>query len=152
MEERLRSAFASAGHRQPRVYQTCGGFALVTSVERARLDGSPFGEPERFVDLDEPMSAIEELSLYGVLSALFRARPGRFRLIVIVVSDHGLAPLGSLSPQEAREWTQDGLLGLPTWIGKRPFTPGHDVSALVYEFEKASGSEHARLVTHARRA
>lgn len=52
VETRLKQAFTRAGFRQPRVYQTCGGFVVATSIERARADGRPFDGPERFVDLD----------------------------------------------------------------------------------------------------
>lgn len=146
VESRLKTAFIAAGFRQPRVYQTCGGFAVVTSIERARADGRPFAEPGRFVDLDRSMSAIEDFSLAGVLRALLTVQPGRFRMIAVVVSDKDLAPTGeAMSSAAATALATGGAVRLPQPLARLPFTPAHGVTALVYEFEKAPGNAAARL-------
>jgi len=147
VESRLKNAFVAAGFRQPRVYQTCGGFVLVTSIERARVDGRPFAAPGRFVDLDQSMSAIEDFSLAGVLRALLTVQPGRFRMIAVVVSDKAVAPSdAALSSAAATALATGGAVRLPRQLASAPFTAEHALTALVYEFEKAPGSAGARLV------
>jgi hypothetical protein len=146
VERRLQAAVVKAGFRQPRVYQTCGGFVLITSIERARADGRPFAEPGRFVALDASMSAVEEFSLAGVLRALLTVQPGRFRLIAFVVSDNDLTPTSeTMSSAAATAFATGGAARLPAALATRPFTPQHVVTALVYEFEKAPGDAGARL-------
>ena len=146
VEERLKQAFADAGYRQPRVYQTCGGFAMISSVERMRNDGAPFADPGRFVNLDQSISAIEDFSIEGVLRALFTVQPGRFRLTAFVVSDQTIAPTSErLSSDAARALTQGGAVSLPPRLAGEDFTPAHKIIALVYEFEKAPGTAEARM-------
>jgi len=146
VESRLKNAFVAAGFRQPRVYQTCGGFVLVTSIERARADGRPFAEPGRFVDLDRSMSAIEDFSLAGVLRALLTVQPGRFRMIAVMVSDVAIEPTGdTMSSAAAKAIATGGADRLPRQLAGAPFSDKHAVTALVYEFEKAPGSAEARL-------
>ena len=146
VEARLKNALVAAGFRQPRVYQTCGGYVLVTSIERARADGRPFGEPGRFVDLNQSMSAVEEFSLAGVLKALLTVQPGRFRLIAFVVSDNDLTPTSeTMSSAAATALATGGAARLPQALAAKPFTPQHVVTALVYEFEKAPGTAGATL-------
>jgi len=142
---RLKQAFAHAGFTQPRVYQTCGGFVLISSVERIRTDGRSFAQPGRFVDMSASQSAVEDFSLSGVLSAMFRVQPGRYRLIAIVVSDREVTFDGSMTQGEAQELSTGGATRLPQAIAAHPFAADFAVTALLYEFEKMPGSGTATL-------
>jgi hypothetical protein len=147
VEAKLKGALAAAAYPGPRIYQTCGGFALVGAVERARADGTPFPQPGRFVDLGSTMSVRESFSLAEVLRALFTVQPGRYRLSVIVVSNRETIPTAvPMSEAAARAIMAGGASRLPPWLRDRPFTPDHEATALVYEFEKPPGAASARLV------
>jgi len=151
VEDRLKEAFQTAGYPQPRVYQTCGGFALISKIERSRADGTPFKVPRRFVDPAQSLSAIEDFSLDGIFRALFAVQPGIFRLTVVIVSNQPIVPnAGELSLPAARALIAGGAAALPPQLRVQDFTSDHQVTALVYEFEKAPGTGAAKLVTPAR--
>jgi hypothetical protein len=133
VETALSRALETAGHSERAYYGIPGGFALVTRLEQTDAQGYPMSGAERWA-LQPPR--LRSFSLGGYLSALFRARPGYFRVLVFAVTS---APFSHEGPPpgraEALEWLNKGADRLPRSLVERPFTVAHAVTALVYEFE-----------------
>lgn len=131
---RLDGAIAAAGYLQPRYLAAgCNGFAIALDLEHIQDDGSRLPGTAGFA----PPSQDEGFSLASYMKRLFYAPPGQYRQIVLVVSEQRLAGT-TPPPSEAqlREITRDGASQLPSGFEGLPFTRSHEVTALVYEFEK----------------
>jgi hypothetical protein len=143
---RLRRALTVAGYDEATYYRTCGGFVLATRVERTLGDGKP--DPrDRFPSAGaEPSGGVFDLG--RVLRALFVAEPGRFRLIVFVLTNQAIqfsdAPF---SETQARALVASGALELDRSmaLGQLDETDD-DLYVLIYEFEKRRGSDQAVLL------
>lgn len=75
-------------------------------------------------------------SLWDFVKGLLFADPGRFRLIVFIISDQPFAATGkALTAPQGEELLLRGF-NAPLLDPKWPFSRRHEVSVLVYEFEK----------------
>lgn len=141
---RLESAIAQAGYLQPRYLGAgCGGFAIVLDLERIEADGTRARGTAGFA----PPGQDEGFSLAAYVRRLFHAPPGHYRQIVFVVSDQ--RPVRTTAPPteaELRAIASGGASALPAPYTGLPYTPRHDVLALVYEFVKGPRDGDARLV------
>lgn len=139
--DRIDSALIASGYAERSFHAAPNGFAMVTRLERIRPDGRP--DPDR-----RWLGAAEatEFSLERYLTALFFGDPGRYRLIVFVVTDQTFAATGKpLTSEEGDKLLTGGYVTLPSRFDALPFTARHDVTALVYEFEKPEGGEVRRV-------
>ena len=135
----LDAMFLSAGYSQRAYFQLQAddqtiGFALVTRMERIRVDGTPFPARERFV----PAGAQDQFDILSFLKSLFVAPVGFYRVIVVVVSR---APVES-SGERLTEAGADALLDaggsrLAGCVARYPFTKDYAADALIYEFRHA---------------
>lgn len=139
--DRIDSALIASGYAERSFHAAPNGFAMVTRLERIRPDGRP--------DLDRRWLGVAEateFSLERYLTALFFGDPGRYRLIVFVVTDQTFAATGKpLTSKEGDKLLTGGYVTLPSRFDALPFTARHDVTALVYEFEKPEGGEVRRV-------
>ena len=69
-----------------------GGIALVTHLERIKSDGSP-AEPDRWAAVAGNYSSSADLMNF--LRGLFFAKTGHYRLIVFIMQDTPVHPLGA---------------------------------------------------------
>ncbi|MBL8439052.1 MAG: hypothetical protein JNM61_12700 [Zoogloeaceae bacterium] len=123
------------------------GFALVTRMEQFRPDGAP--SPARWSR--EP-PRVGELGLMEFIQALFRAPPGQYRVIALVVSDEARERGGADRGEGRFDALFDcGANRLPQALAVVPFTANTRADALVYEFAKPSANARASLVEHPRR-
>lgn len=130
---RIEAALRQAGYTEYSYYAAPGGFALVARLERMRADGTP--EPGEFRFLAPNVDAPFSLSTY--ISQLFFAPEGFYRQIVFVATDQAfVASAPAPTAQEAERLLQGGGNILPEAYNRRAFTPGHNVTALIYEFKK----------------
>jgi hypothetical protein len=137
---RIINALRGAEHWEYRVYGVPNGFALVTKLEQIDKDGAPLPPRYRFIDPD----ATEPFSITDFLRKLYIAPPGRYRLIVFIVSDERFQNRReTLARADAKSLMQGGSNDLESELGSKPFTPAHVVTALIYEFVK----EHAGKVS-----
>ena len=137
IEARLSDALERAGYPARSYYATCGGFAMVTRVERVRTDGRPFAEPRRFVSMAGPISTVEDFTIAGIIRALTNVSEGRFRVLVFLVTDQLVSFTDdTVSPDEAERWVVRGTPDLSPTIGAAPAPATFYVKALVYEFRK----------------
>lgn len=141
VDGKLSDALLSCEYAEKSYYSVPGGFALVTRLEQINADGTPKALQDRWSVKTSPM---RDFSLSAYIKALFGARPGRFRIIVFVVTDHAFsqAPV-PLKREEAMAWLPAGLNRLPPSIGQLSYSPSHSCSALIYEFELAENAQEA---------
>ena len=107
------------------------GFAVATRMERIQDDGSP--DQDRWLFEHEPS---REFSLRELLSRLFQARPGHFRVIVFIVTQRVVTPGdGELTDSTATKWYQEGAADLPYGM-RRLVVDSLHTEALIYEFRR----------------
>ncbi|MEJ1967573.1 MAG: hypothetical protein WDN03_02895 [Rhizomicrobium sp.] len=140
---RLVKALSAHGYAEYSYYSVPDGFALVERLEQIQPDGSPVPRGVRFLDPD----IAEPFSLTHYLEHLFVAPNGYYRLIVFVVTDLPVTARGA--PPTAgttREWLRVGADKLPPIYDKLPFTADHQVSVLIFEFQKMGNEPVTTLV------
>ena len=144
---RLEIGLDAAGYVERSFYGIgCDGFALVTRLEQIEDDGRPVEGGERF----ETDSPDEPFSLTGYLARLFYAPPGHYRQIIFVVTPRAIVgDAGETTEEELDRLRERGADALTDAFGAIPFTPSHDVTALVYEF-RAEGNKDAEIVIPSR--
>jgi hypothetical protein len=140
--ERLTGALQKAGYAEYSLFAVPGGFALVARLEQFAPDGSPEPQGLRFLD----PHAQAPFSLGAYVEHLFFAPEGYYRLIVFVVTDRPVvANAPSPSADTASGWLESGADRLPPAFRNLPFTAGHQVGALIYEFRKHGQDRIATL-------
>lgn len=141
--QRLERAFDAGGYAERSYYSIPGGFAVVSRIELIRADGAP--EADGRWSLKSP--ALIRISLTEFLKALFTAKVGHYRTIAFLATDASLQPDPSKkpTPEGAADWVSQGSPTLPAAIGNLPFTPEHNVTALIYEFERKTPDHDAEL-------
>ena len=141
---RLEGAIARAGYQQPKYLGAgCDGFAIVLDLEHIDADGTRLRGTVGFA----PPSQDEPFSLATYVKRLFYAPPGQYRQIVLVVSDQRMAQAtASPTETELRAIARDGVSALPAGFSIVPYTTGHVVQALIYEFEKGPRDGDAKWV------
>ncbi|MBI2313731.1 MAG: hypothetical protein HYU77_14620 [Betaproteobacteria bacterium] len=141
--QRLERAFDAGGYAERSYYSIPGGFAVVSRIELIRADGAP--EAAGRWSLRSPV--LTRFSLTEYLKALFSAKVGRYRIIAFLATDASLQPDPSKKPtsEGAADWVSQGSPTLPAAIGNLPFTQEHNVTALIYEFERRTPDHEAEL-------
>lgn len=141
-EARLGSALDRAGYHQRGLFSVPNGFAIVTQLERIDANGAPSGA--RRWSVAESSSAF---SLEAYFTRLLYADPGRYRLVVLVISDVPFSATGGyLTASDASDLASVGLNALPKTLADEIYSPNHRCTALIYEFRKGSNAE-PELVT-----
>jgi hypothetical protein len=128
----IQDALDEAAYYERSFYSAPGGIVMVTRLERFMPDGSPDLE-RRWIDI----KAGQTFSLVNYFNGLLFADPGRFRLVVFIMSDQPFASTGkSLAADEGQRLLSSGFNTPPQAELEETFSIGHKVSVLVYEFEK----------------
>ena len=136
----LENAFNAAGYGDVSYFAVPEGFAMVARLEQIREDGTPLAAPARWSTRVRPFV---RFSLSRYLRALFMATPGRFRVIVFVVTPRAFSQSArGIGRDEAEAWLALGLDSLPMSIGKR-LVRDVKCTALIYEFFKATRDDDA---------
>jgi hypothetical protein len=132
----LAAALADAGYSGPGYLGVPSGFAIVTRIEQTDGEGQPLAGDARW---STGIAAVKSFSILGYLRALLTAEPGYFRVLVLVVTDARFAESGVRGRLETLErWSRQGLNALVPAVRDMPYTTTHEITALVYEFEKPS--------------
>jgi hypothetical protein len=137
VDAKLDRVLHQGGYAGKAYFHVPGGFALATRMEQFNADGSC--KPETVRWQGRPVRQ-ERFDLWGYLKALILPEPGLFRVFVFVATDRNLSgrtqgPPYRITNQEAMEWLSIGRPKLPAGTGRLPFTPGTEVTALIYEFQ-----------------
>lgn len=112
------------------------GFVFVTQAEHIRRSGAPWPPPDRFPSDVRGARATD--GFLDFIVSRFRARPGYFRIIAIVVTSRptGMSTQG-IAVDSAITLVHGGLVALPSFIRDR-VVRGLACAAFVYEFQRAS--------------
>lgn len=128
-------------------YCVPGGFALATRIERIGDDRRPWPGDARWEAGKAPLLRLQDgFSLKRIVDALFRADPGRYRMIVFYVTDRNVSPRPEGPGADYAGLPSGGQSELPDDFDKLPFGPNYRVRAFVYEFRRASVSAPAQFV------
>jgi hypothetical protein len=142
IDERLTRALDDAGYHQRSYFTVPGGFALVTQLERIEPSGASVPE-QRWLTAD--VSGV--FSLEGYFKRLLYADPGRYRLVVLVVSDVPFsADGGYLTQSDASKLLSRGVNTLPEKVAENQYSSRHRCTALIYEFRKSSAPNSELVV------
>jgi hypothetical protein len=127
-------AFGKAGYGERSYYSVPDGFAMASRIEQINQDGTAKGPADRWSFEVPPM---RKFSFSAYLTALFRARPGYYRVIVFVVTSHPFSQSSAkVTSEDAGLWVSSGLNALPEAIASRDYTSAHRCTALIYEFKR----------------
>lgn len=145
---RFEGALTEAEYAQWSYFAAPWGFVLVTCLEQVEEDGTPKeGEARWAIEPGE----LKRFTLKSYLKALFKADPGHFRVVAIVVTTDSFATSGTRPGRdEAVKWLSKGVNRLPSEIAQRLYTAAHACTALVYEFEKPVGKQRPVTVVPGR--
>ena len=132
VKARLGDALDAAGYYQRSLFGVPNGFAMVTQLERIDNDGVPAGSGRWQVAETSTV-----FSLVDYLKRLLYAEPGRYRLVVLIVSDTPFAANGGyLTAGEAADLASKGVNTLPQNVADQRYSLRHNCTALIYEFRK----------------
>ncbi len=144
VDQRLRTALDQTGYYERKYLSAPDGFALVTRLEQINSDGSSKAVPDRWAVEVGPLTTFD---LKAYLRVLFRANPGRFRIIVFIVTPYLVTEAAAtVTRPEAMDWLRRGAEALPVAIGQLEFSERYTCTALVYDFEKPDPQEEARFL------
>ena len=143
---RLQQAFNEAGYGELSWYSVPGGFAMVSRMEQFDRYGTPLPDPDRFsIAIAQPRTLGERLW------EVIRARQGRFRMIVLVVTSEPVRQgARRLSREEAMELFAEGADRVPEEIGREVFSSLYLCTALIYEFHQRTPDHNAEFVPSSR--
>jgi hypothetical protein len=135
----------ASGYIEKSYFFVPGGFALVTRLEQFNPDGTCKEHPPRW-EVTPTKSGGFVVTKY--ITDLFKAKPGKYRVIVFVVTDQSFAQENRrVTSAEAREWLRDGANRLSLEIAIQPFSAEHACTALVYEFTRDENGPAAMLLS-----
>jgi hypothetical protein len=119
------------------------GFVYVTRAEMIDRAGRPMPPPNRFpADLE---TASGGHGFLDFIVSRFRARPGFFRIIALVVTSRPIAAdTAGLTVEEATRMVEGGMATLPESLRRRAVT-GLQAAALIYEYERRSEADAVTL-------
>jgi hypothetical protein len=122
------------------------GFAIVTKIEAIEADGRPKPLPDRWqTPSDRLPRRITGIGDY--LRALFTAKPGRYRFLVLAVTGKSISGSETaLTSAEAMRLLRSGTDDLPASLRAVTLGPSGRCVALIYEFERASEVSEARFL------
>ena len=146
---KLTKALAEAKYGKWSYSAVPGGFALVAQIEQILEDGAPRPGPDRF---STDLPSFSNMTFAEFLRAMAKAPPGRYRVIVFIVTDVPLSQAGEKPTEdEAQRWLNVGVLQLPESIGLMTYDAQHfNTTALIYEFEKPSTKAPPAFVPNSR--
>jgi hypothetical protein len=133
VDTKILAALTQLGYVQRAHYWIPNGYVLITRVEQIGKDGVAKPEPYRFSDqLPSPDSVT------SYLGGLFTSRPGYFRIIAFVITKGAFNDNGPpLNLSDAFELLR-GPAALPAPVAAQAVPQGAEVTALIYEYQKAT--------------
>lgn len=145
--DRIRRALDRGGVNGWSVYAIKDdGFAVVTRLEAIEADGTPKPGPQRWSGLDETRPA--PTTVLDYINALFVARPGHYRIIVLAVTARpSFGGTGPLSADSAAKLVTHGADMLPEWLRRRTLATDGRCIALIYEFRRRSEGDNVKALT-----
>ena len=131
VNHKIGEALTAAGYIDQSYYSIPGGFVIATALEPFGDDGTRLRDKPQL----EPVAGTSWLRSY--LKALFKAKPGHYRVVCFAVSP--VSTVSSkihISQEDAEALVTSGATGLPRDIGQTKLSEDYRCTALIYEFEK----------------
>lgn len=139
----LVEALEQRGYLERGFFRVPSGFALATKLERIDEDGEPAPEASRWAQGNVPA----EFSLSAILKRLAGVPPGRFRVLVFIVTPEPFGSSGRpVSGGIAEGWVTEGFNQLPREFRQVPVDADTACTVLVLEFERLPVDDEARQV------
>jgi hypothetical protein len=136
VNRKLRLALDSQEY-QRKYWSAPGGFVVVTRLEKFDPHSGQSGEgKERWGPDPDEADEVSPNFFERLLYAMYVARDGYYRVILITVTSDDVKPKGSVTNVEANRWLEGGAEELPESIANEEFTEHHKIRALVYEFKQ----------------
>ncbi len=129
----LETALNIGGYERFAYFGVPGGFALVTQLEQIQENGEPVDPPT--ARWHAAIAGPRPFDLATYIHRLFFARIGYYRVLVFTVLADPITPGGDTLTEDP-DWIGEGATGLPRILKEARFTQDHDVTVLVYEFER----------------
>ena len=141
--DRLQFALEEAGYTESSFLSVPEGFAIVTRIEQMLSDGQSMGGSARW---DPRLTPRNLFSLAAYLRALLTANPGRYRIVVFVVTATPFSQRETkVTVDVAGDWLRSGFNRLPPAVGIKRYSDDHRCTALIYEFERKTADDEPRL-------
>lgn len=150
VNQRLRARLGRARYREPTYLAVRNGFAMIVRMERREDDADPW--PDQNVRWDIGPASLLPANA-GIVSRFMAAwsggppHAGRYRLYVLLVTTEDVR--ASAPPPTAEQtlaWIGQGWLRLPQTIADAPYTGGHQVIVLIYDFLRPTVSSRMQLL------
>jgi hypothetical protein len=139
----LVEALEQRGYLERGFFRVPDGFALATKLERIDDEGEPAPEASRWAQGNVPA----EFSLSAILKRLAGVPPGRFRVLVFIVTPEPFGSSGQpVSGDVAEGWVTTGFNQLPREFRQVPVDADTACTVLVFEFERLPVDDEARQV------
>jgi hypothetical protein len=144
VDKRIRNALDANGYSERSYYAVQGGFAMVTRLEQFGDDAKSISPPDRWATEIAPL---REFSIKAYIEALFTAKPGRYRIIVFIVTPVPFSQKATrVGREEAIGWLNAGLNRLPDSIAEQPYPADAVCTAMIYEFYQPARGNKAEIV------
>lgn len=137
--DRLEVALTRSGYERMWFYAVPGGFAILLPFEQFRGAGAPASR-NRFPagGFPVPAGSVKEMA-HEIANALEGGVRGHYRIMAVLVTPYPLTGgAGSLTRTERAWWKYNAGWDLPIHVAERRLRPDHQVTVLVYEYERAS--------------
>ncbi len=141
VDTRILAALTQKGYVQRAHYAVPNGFVLITRLEQINSQGIALNEPYRFSGSLPPPA-----SLSSYLTGLFTSPPGYFRIIAFVITNADFNDVGNPLDEAAALDLLNGPAALPGPFATRALPSGAKLTALIYEYQKASTSQSSRAI------
>ncbi len=138
-DSHLRGVLSEAGYSELTYFVLDDGFAQVTRLEKIDAEGRADSGSDRFAG---PSTRSRFACFAEFLKSGFGLREGRYRLFAVVVTAQNFTK-GSrkMTRDEAAGWIDEGLVKLPVFLSRLPYSEDHVCTVLVYEFEAGRDGE-----------
>lgn len=132
VDEFLRKEFLTAGYKdQLHYYYASDGFAITTSLERFKVDGSAVEPDQRFV---KKITDDQKLSYYEIFKTMFFDVEFDYRMFALVISSNATTmSKDGMTPEFAEKLIENSYDVLPADLTNKEL-PNKTLSVFVYHF------------------
>jgi outer membrane protein OmpA-like peptidoglycan-associated protein len=150
VDRRLRLGLARGNYRQPSYLAVPNGFAMILRTERRQPDAKPWANPTERWQLGPTTLLPSDAGLLSRFISAWSKGPanaGEYRTYVFIVTTADIqASAPPPSSAEAQRWLDTGRAGeLPNAVKAMPFSPQHQVIALVYDYVRPTVTSPLKL-------
>ncbi|MGB8192564.1 MAG: hypothetical protein WCF67_11630 [Chitinophagaceae bacterium] len=148
VDKKISGALRTAGYQDFGYYYfQGGGFAVVTSFERIRDDGSPFPEDQRWT-IEKDQSRKYRLFTQSWWNNFLFSSPDYYRCFVFIISSSFQQTSGQPPGfAEVQSW-ENGYISLPEDLRMAPFKFSTQCAVLVYNYKQPENLTTKAFLDH----